>query len=233
MTNSTPICPSYSISVAPAERLIEAMNNKTGLGLLALDDAYGLDKNDKGFILPADYLEDNLPTFIIEKAVKNYGEKLTLVDLYDNQDEFGAVMPDTLMITLSSEQVATLKNEIKQVLSVLLGIHSLDDYRAFSERVRHANNSYARLGRMSFSLDNSNFELDSEVENGEHVEVVEFRYRTNVSLHIDTSEYYFHFSDMKDFAVNVTLSVDARDFNGKSYVEIYTGMGTLVEAVFK
>ena len=75
--------------------------------------------------------------------------------------------------------------------------------------------------------------LDSEVENGEHVEVVEFRYRTNVSLHIDTSEYYFHFSDMKDFAVNVTLSVDARDFNGKSYVEIYTGMGTLVEAVFK
>lgn len=39
MTNSTPKSPAYSLSDAPAERLIEAMNNKTGLGLLALDDA--------------------------------------------------------------------------------------------------------------------------------------------------------------------------------------------------
>lgn len=233
MTNSTQKTPAYVLSNSPAQCLFEAMNNKTGLGLLAIDDAYDLEKNDNGFILPANYLEDSLPNSIIERAVNNYGEKLSLVDLYDNQDEFGAVMPDALMMTLSSEQVATLKTDIKQVLSVLLGIHSLDDYRAFSERIRKANNNYYRLGRMSFSLNNSSFEVDSEVENGEHVEVVEFRYRTNVSLEIDTSEYYFRYSDIKDFAVNVTLSVDARDFNGKSYVEIYTGMGTLVEAVFK
>ena len=223
----------YRFNANPSIPLLAAMVNKTGFGLLLSTETIEFPHED-GFCQVSDFdISDfKLPLATVDKMVKKYGDNLAFDELYDNQDEFGAPMPGELMFELTDKDVQALKSNIKDVLGLALNIHSQDDLVAFYQRITQAKTDFLRLGDMSFELVNSGFDVVSEDEQGQHVDIVDFRYRTKAKLVISTRPSYL--SDefqTQDFNAHIDLIMYARDFNGECYAEIGVQLSDLLKAV--
>ena len=153
----------------------------------------------------------DVPFHALKTTFEQTAGQVGIETLQDNQDaDVGILMPKSVLFSISPSQMQRIKKTIAIALQTTICVYDSNSAMAFVKRMENAavanyfNNLEIDLGNVVFDLPNHN-------EQGEKVDVIGFRHKTNMSMTIYT--YSPHI-------LSIQLEVTAKDYEAKSYVGI-------------
>lgn len=206
----------YKIS----EQLLQHLKNEQAFYVLGLNDSLMNDgeTTERGYI-DINQIDSNMSTQIgvigkTHALQKEQGNDIGLgvCGLYNNQDdELGMVMPSDALISLSVDEMKYLKTKMRSFLNDVMNVNSLDELLARQARIEAVSDFNYRDMRVSadFALP---FNVVSNPDCNDRYGIIDFRW-----FGLGAIRYDFNFASK----LEVRLAIEARDFVGKSYIDIF------------
>lgn len=220
--------------------ILTALTNETPFAVLGVGgfeyDVDEVKEMDFDTFLANDLDEDtDVPAYSIKQTYTACNEQVALSNLYDNQDDSWSSIatPSSILFAFDKSDVTSLKYSLKMGLGGVLGLNTVDDAKAFVNRLMAWDGKEQLMNNVTLSSLNSRFSVPLTNEDGKVAEdVIEWRFDKRIRAKIYTAKYMLpKLGDADQMYVTLFLDLVGRDLSVTSYVAIDLPLLELIQAI--
>lgn len=213
--------------------LLKCLANNSAFAILALDsDTLDNATDEIDSDTPVNVTDEMLsnefdtPFYAVMQAYNDTKRNIAIAELVDCNLDTGLIMPNNVLMFQDSNYIASLKNDIKNALSVMMNIDNTKDVERLITKLKNVGCSH--LSIVEFDLPYSGFDVLDTDEKGNQVNVIDFRYNTEMKLVLD---FYQHEIAENKAIVKLEYIIQAKDCYEKVYSFVAMDLMQLVAAI--